>query len=76
MYVTPPKAKLEPLTWFSMFTQVGSPSSVGCVPVTQSTTFRSPVLVVVRLGWSSETPESTIPIVTPRPSQVGLASAN
>ena len=76
MYVTPPKAKLLPLTWFAMLIQVGSPSSVGCVPVTQSTILRSPVLVVSRLGWSSEMPRSTIPIVTPRPSKVGLASAN
>ena len=66
--------KLEPLTWVAMLIQVGSPSSVGSVPVTQSTILRSPVQVVVRLGWSSETPVSTMPIVTPRPSHVGCAS--
>ena len=37
---------------------------------------RSPVLVVTRLGWSSVTPESRIPIVTPRPSHVGFAVRN
>ena len=66
----------EPLTCAVMFTQVGSLSSNGSVYVIQSVTFRSPVLVVSRLGWSSETPVSRIPIVTPRPSQVGCAEVN
>jgi hypothetical protein len=66
-------------TWFDMLIHVGSrpaPASKGLVPVIQFSIFGSPVLVVVRLGWSNETPVSTMPIVTPRPSHVGCAFTN
>ena len=41
--------------------------------VTQSTILRSPVLVLASAGWSRSTPESSTPIVTPRPSASGCA---
>ena len=55
---------------------VGSLSVTGSVPATQSMIFRSPVLVVASAGWSRSMPVSTMPIVIPRPSQVGCAASN
>ena len=60
----------------SMGRHVGSPSSTGSVPVTQSTILVSPVLVFCSDGWSRSTPESTMPMVTPRPSYFLLAFLN
>ncbi len=57
----------------SMARQVASPSTSGSVAVTQSTILGSPVVVVCSAGWSRATPESRTPMVTPRPSHVGLA---
>ena len=62
------------MTSVSMARQVPSPSNSGSVAVTQSTILRSPVVVVCSAGWSRSTPESMTPMVTPRPSQVGLAA--
>src|SRR5262249_39797575 len=59
-----------------MLRHVGSPSVSGSVYVTQSTILRSPVLVTLTTGLSRWTPRSRMPIVVPRPSQVGWASTN
>ena len=68
--------KLGPLTWVDIFSHVGSSSVNGSVAVTQSVIFRSPVVVVASAGWSRSMPESTMPMVVPRPSQVGWAAVN
>ncbi len=44
---------------------------LGCLGVIQSMILRWLVLVVCKLGWSSVTPVSTIPMRTSRPSHVG-----
>ena len=62
-----------PVTSVSISRQVKSLSNTGSVAVNQSTIFRSPVDVVCSDGWSRSTPESMMPIVTPRPSHVGWA---
>jgi hypothetical protein len=59
-----------------MARQDPSPSVSGWVAVNQSTIFRSPVEVVCSHGLSRSTPESRMPIVTPRPSQVGCSFLN
>jgi hypothetical protein len=68
---------------FAMLIQVGSFSRLtpallkpGLVPVTQSTIFFSPVLVVFSDGWDRSTPLSMMPTVTPRPSNCGFCSTN
>ena len=70
----PPAAANEgPVTSVSISRQVKSLSNTGSVAVNQSTIFRSPVDVVCSAGLSRSTPESMMPIVTPRPSHVGWA---
>ena len=61
-----------PLTSVSIGRQEASSS--GSVAVTQSTILRSPVVVVCSAGWSRSTPESMMPMVTPRPSHCGFAA--
>ncbi len=53
--------------------QVASPSAIGSVEVTQSTIFRSPVVVFCSAGWPRSTPESRMPMVMPRPSAFGCS---
>ncbi len=65
-------ANVGPLTSLFICRQVRSPSSTGSVAVTQSTILRSPVEVSASAGWSRSTPESRMPMVTPRPSYFGL----
>lgn len=69
--VRPSAVKTEPFTGLFIRSQVPSPSPTGSVDVTQSTTLRSPVLVFCRAGWPRSTPESRMPMVTPRPSDFG-----
>ncbi|MCP9997721.1 hypothetical protein LUX34_22300 [Streptomyces werraensis] len=52
--------------------QVWSLSTIGSVAVTQSTILRSPVVVFCSAGWPRSTPESRMPMVTPRPSALGF----
>ncbi len=58
----------------TMGRQVASPSTIGSVAVTQSTILRSPVVVFCSAGWPRSTPESRMPMVTPRPSAFGCSS--
>jgi hypothetical protein len=62
-----------PLTTVVTGTQVGSLSVNGSVYVTQSMIFGVPTVVTASAGWSSVTPVSRMPTVTPRPSHVGWA---
>ncbi|CAM5441825.1 hypothetical protein STANM309S_03017 [Streptomyces tanashiensis] len=65
--------KTGPATGVTWARQVASPSVSGSVAVTQSTILRSPVVVFCRAGWPRSTPESRMPMVTPRPSAFGCS---
>ena len=66
--------KAGPDTAVTIGRQVLSLSMIGSVAVTQSTIFRSPVVVFCSAGWPRSTPESRMPMVTPRPSAFGWSS--
>src|SRR3954451_22139807 len=74
--VWPAYENAGPVTAVIMARQEPSLSSNGSVAVTQSTIFRWPVVVFCSAGWSMSTPESMMPMVTPRPSQVGCFFLN
>lgn len=70
----PPAVKVPPVavTGVIWARQVASLSVIGSVAVTQSTILRSPVVVFWSAGWPRSTPESRMPMVTPRPSACGF----
>ncbi len=70
----PSWVKVGPATEVSIRRQVLSLSTTGSVAVTQSTIFRSPVVVFCSAGWPRSTPESMMPMVMPRPSAFGWSS--
>ena len=72
--VRPDAVNVGPVTWVIIGRQVAS--SNGSVAVTQSTIFRSPVVVFCSAGCSRSTPESMMPMVTPRPSHFGFCLTN